>query len=50
MAAYLMALEGITSPANVAARVKQLASGTGASVKGVRTGTTTLIAYNGNGF
>jgi len=50
MAAYLMALENITSPAALVARMKQLATSTGSAVKGVSSGTTTLIAYNGNGF
>lgn len=50
IAAYLMALEGLTSASDIAARMKQIASGTGASVKGVSAGTSTLIANNGNGF
>ena len=50
LAAYLMALEKITVPADVVARMKQLAGSTGAAVKGANAQTTTLIANNGNGF
>ncbi|TPX15249.1 uncharacterized protein E0L32_004526 [Thyridium curvatum] len=48
LAAYLMALEGITDIDAVADRITQLAGGTGASVKGNTRGTTNLIANNGN--
>jgi subtilisin family serine protease len=50
LAAYLIALEGLNTPAAVAARIKALASGTGSQANGVESGTTTLIAYNGDGF
>ena len=49
LAAYLMSLESLTTPAAVTARILQLAGTTGANVTGVKTGTTTLIAYNGDG-
>tara|TARA_R110002060_G_scaffold67393_3_gene76139 strand:- start:297 stop:434 length:138 start_codon:yes stop_codon:yes gene_type:complete len=45
-----MALENITAPADVAARMKALAQSTGADVTGANGQTTKLIAYNGNGF
>lgn len=45
-----MALEGLTTPAAVTARMKQLAATTGRAVAGASTGTTKLIAYNGDGF
>ena len=48
LAAYLMALEGITDPAAVADRIKQLAQATGAQVGNNVPGTTSLIANNGN--
>ncbi|KAF8848994.1 putative subtilisin-like protease, partial [Acephala macrosclerotiorum] len=48
LAAYLMSLESLSNPAAVTARILQLAGTTGANVTGVRTGTTTLIAYNGD--
>ncbi|KAH8749562.1 putative subtilisin-like protease [Hyaloscypha sp. PMI_1271] len=50
LAAYLMSLEGLATPAAVTSRIKQLAGASGASVKGANAATTTLIAYNGNGF
>ncbi|PVH76938.1 putative subtilisin-like protease [Cadophora sp. DSE1049] len=50
LAAYLMALENITAPADVVARMKALAQSTGADVTGANGQTTKLIAYNGNGF
>ena len=50
LAAYLIALEGLTTPAAVTARIKQLAGTTGRAVAGASRGTTTLIAYNGDGF
>ncbi|AEO67819.1 f17b500c-8a2b-4760-810e-858ff5256412 [Thermothielavioides terrestris] len=49
LAAYLMALEGITGGAQaVSDRIKQLAQATGATVGNDVRGTTTLIANNGN--
>ncbi|KAK4098653.1 subtilisin-like protein [Parathielavia hyrcaniae] len=47
IAAYLMALEGITGVQAVADRIKELAQQTGARARGVPRGTTTLIANNG---
>ncbi|EAQ83049.1 hypothetical protein CHGG_10867 [Chaetomium globosum CBS 148.51] len=47
LAAYLMALEGITGVQEVGDRIKELAQGTGARVRGSPRGTTTLIANNG---
>lgn len=47
LAAYLMALEGITGVQAVGDRIKELAQGTGARVRGSPRGTTTLIANNG---
>lgn len=47
LAAYLMALEGITEVDDVVARIQQLASTTGAEVQRNRGRTTNLIAYNG---
>ncbi|KUJ13099.1 putative subtilisin-like protease [Mollisia scopiformis] len=49
LAAYLMSLESLTTPAAVTARIKALAGTTGSNATGVSTGTTTLIAYNGDG-
>jgi subtilisin family serine protease len=50
LAAYLMALENITDPAAVSARMQQLARGTGAVVSDAGKGTTNaLIANNGSG-
>ncbi|KAI0876946.1 subtilase [Hypoxylon argillaceum] len=48
LAAYLMGLEGLTSAADVAARMKTLAAATGASVVKNVKGTTSAIANNGN--
>ncbi|EFX02302.1 subtilisin-like protease [Grosmannia clavigera kw1407] len=48
LAAYLMALENITDPSAVQARIQALASLTGADVTGNRGATTDLIANNGN--
>jgi len=48
LAAYLMALEGITGVTEVSDRIKELASATGAEVTGNRGRTTSLIANNGN--
>lgn len=48
LAAYLMALEGITGVKAVSDRIKELAGETGATVKGNVRGTTSLIANNGN--
>jgi hypothetical protein len=50
LAAYLMSLEGSTTPADVVARIKALATTTGATTKSAGKGSTTLIAYNGDGF
>ncbi|PBP28721.1 subtilase [Diplocarpon rosae] len=50
LAAYLMAYENITAPADVLARMQQLAKSTGAGVTGANSQTTTLIAYNGDGY
>ena len=47
LAAYLMALEGITGVQAVGDRIKELAQGTGARAIGTPRGTTTLIANNG---
>jgi len=48
LAAYLMALEGITDVAAVASRIVKLAESTGAEVSNNRGNTTSLIANNGN--
>ncbi|KND90970.1 Alkaline protease 1 [Tolypocladium ophioglossoides CBS 100239] len=48
MAAYLMALTGVTDPAQVDGLIKNLASKTGAVVTNNVQGTTSLIANNGN--
>ncbi|KAK3989727.1 subtilisin-like protease 6 [Cladorrhinum sp. PSN332] len=48
LAAYLMALEGITGVQQVSDRIKQLAAATGARVGNNVRGTTNLIANNGN--
>lgn len=48
LAAYLMALEGITDVTAVSDRIKALAGATGASVARNARGTTNLIANNGN--
>jgi len=50
LAAYLMALENITTAADMTTRMRELAGTTGAAVRGQTRGTTTLISYNGNGF
>ncbi len=47
LAAYLMALEGITGVQAVANRITELAQGTGARVRRNAAGTTSLIANNG---
>jgi subtilisin family serine protease len=47
LSAYLMALEGISGPDKVAARLTELAQAAGASVKNNVKGTTNLIANNG---
>ncbi|KAI0548839.1 subtilase [Xylaria curta] len=47
LALYLIALEGLSTPAAVTARIKAL--GTSGKISGIRTGTVNLIAYNGNG-
>ncbi|KAK3367500.1 serine protease [Podospora didyma] len=48
LAAYLMALEGISDVTAVSNRIKELAAATGATVKNNAAGTTNLIANNGN--
>ncbi|CAH0015024.1 unnamed protein product [Clonostachys rhizophaga] len=48
LAAYLMGLEGLTTVAAVTDRIKALATGSGSAVRNGHTGTTTLIAFNGN--
>lgn len=48
LAAYLMALEGLTNGDAVVRRMQQLAQATGATVKNNARGTTSLIANNGN--
>jgi hypothetical protein len=50
LAAYLISLEGLNTPAAVSNRIKQLAGVSGAAAKGVSAATATLIAYNGDGF
>ncbi|KAI8946376.1 subtilase [Xylaria longipes] len=47
LALYLIALEGLSTPAAVTARIKAL--GTSGKISGIRGGTVNLIAYNGNG-
>ncbi|KAI1375467.1 subtilisin-like protein [Hypoxylon crocopeplum] len=48
LAAYLMALEGITDATAVSDRIKELGAATGASVRRNAQGTTDVIANNGN--
>ncbi|KAI5859679.1 subtilisin-like protein [Durotheca rogersii] len=48
LAAYLMALEGITDAGAVSDRIKELGAATGASVRRNVRGTTSAIANNGN--
>ncbi|KEY68356.1 hypothetical protein S7711_01134 [Stachybotrys chartarum IBT 7711] len=48
LAAYLMSLQGITSPMEVTSLIKNLAASTGAQVKNNAPGTSNLIANNGN--
>lgn len=48
LAAYIMALEGITDVTAVSNRLKELARSTGATVQRNQPGTTNLIANNGN--
>ncbi|KAL2074651.1 hypothetical protein VTL71DRAFT_8430 [Oculimacula yallundae] len=50
LAAYLMSFEKLATPADVIARMKALATATGAAVTGANAQTTTLIANNGSGF
>ena len=45
-----MSLEGLNSTAAVTNRIKQLAGASGAAATGANSATTTLIAYNGDGF
>ncbi|KAI0405861.1 peptidase S8/S53 domain-containing protein [Xylaria palmicola] len=47
LALYLIALEGLSTPAAVTARIKALA--TSGKITSVPSGTVNLIAYNGNG-
>ncbi|KAI0436826.1 subtilase [Xylaria telfairii] len=47
LALYLIALEGLSTPAAVTSRIKAL--GTSGRISGIRSGTVNLIAYNGNG-
>lgn len=47
LALYLIALEGLKTPATVTARIKALAKS--GVISGVPSGTTNLFAYNGNG-
>lgn len=47
LALYLMALEGLSTPAAVVARIKAL--GTSGLISSVPSGTSNLFAYNGNG-
>ncbi|KAI0809948.1 peptidase S8/S53 domain-containing protein [Xylaria sp. FL0064] len=47
LALYLMALEGLSTPSAVTARIKAL--GTPGKITGVPSGTVNLVAYNGNG-
>lgn len=47
LALYLMAYEGLSSPAAVVSRIKGL--GTSGLISGVPSGTSNLFAYNGNG-
>ncbi|KAI1147046.1 peptidase S8/S53 domain-containing protein [Nemania diffusa] len=47
LALYLIALEGLSTPAAVTARIKALA--TSGKISSVPSGTVNLVAYNGNG-
>lgn len=47
LAAYLIALEGLTSPAAVTSRIKAL--GTSGVLTGIGSGSPNLLAYNGSG-
>jgi oryzin len=47
LAAYLIALEGLSTPAAVVARIKALA--TSGLITSAGSGSPNLIAYNGNG-
>ncbi|KAJ0161415.1 Alkaline proteinase, partial [Colletotrichum tanaceti] len=47
LAAYLQALEGLSTPAAVTNRIKAL--GTSGRVTGTLSGSPNLVAYNGNG-
>ncbi|KAF4470161.1 Alkaline ase [Fusarium albosuccineum] len=47
LALYLQALEGLTTPASVASRIKAL--GTSGKITGTLRGSPNLVAYNGNG-
>lgn len=48
LAAYLMSLEGISSPGNVVGRIQSLATSGG--ISGAGSGSPNLIAYNGDGY
>ncbi|KAL1851295.1 hypothetical protein VTK73DRAFT_9460 [Phialemonium thermophilum] len=48
LAAYLIALEGLSGTDAVVGRIRDLARSTGAQVKNNQAGTTNLIANNGN--
>lgn len=47
LALYLIALEGLSTPAAVTARIKAL--GTSGGISSLPRSTVNLIAYNGNG-
>jgi oryzin len=47
LALYLIALEGLSTPAAITARIKALA--TSGKISSVPSGTVNLVAYNGNG-
>lgn len=49
MAAYLISLEGLTTPAAVTARIKELAVQGGGVVTNPGAGSAAGIAYNGSG-
>jgi oryzin len=44
---YLQSVEGLSSPSSITSRIKSL--GTSGKIKGLASGTTNLVAYNGNG-
>lgn len=49
LSAYIMALENLTTPDSVTARIKNLAMIGNGTVKSPGVGSPTLIAYNGSG-